>query len=426
MSGYATKTAVRRPAETSDWGTQATGVDNIVPFVSEGLKDDLERSTIEAVHGKAGVVDSDVAGHKVGGPLSIEAWFEGLEYIFLAAFGFECPSLFSGAFKAVGAAGGSPAPDTASSPNAFIHLFELDDNLHREAWASGERDASSGSSSDPEYWTASDQKVRALTIDVHKGLVTNPHRFVDMMAKNLSIKITPGSVTIDADWIGHSRVLGVAPTSTTWSLPDNLKRALFPNLVFSMGPASDAASTVIPVAELTIDIDNKLDGGFVSGTSELTQGDGFIEEPARTGIRKISIKGKLSRYTTANLLFDAFYQAGLELQAQASLIGGLVPGQSTYNFRSDFVLPKCKLVKFDAPIGGPGAISGDFEIEAEIPDTSAYDRTWIRALTGHVNGSGPYTGGINMIKKNEMFLRLINSRAACFSRDRQAAGVTLP
>ena len=42
MSGYSTKVAVRRPAELSAWGTQATGVDNIVPFLSEGLKDDVE------------------------------------------------------------------------------------------------------------------------------------------------------------------------------------------------------------------------------------------------------------------------------------------------------------------------------------------------------------------------------------------------
>lgn len=405
--GYKVRVATKRPAEVSAYGTQATGITNIVPVLSADIRRVHERTPAEALAGTAASRDSNKVASRFAGPLSTELWYEGLEYLLLSAFGFECPTVYSGVWGS--GSGGSPSPDTVS-PHAFVHFFELDDDLHRVAWAAGERAASSGISTDPTYWTASDKKVRTASVVVDDTVASEPYHLVDGAVNKLTIRANLKKVTADFDLIGQTRV-NVDSNETNWTLPTNRLQVVFPGLRFGLGAAGATAPTAIGITELELTIENNLLAAFESWSAGVVYDDAYISETIRNDFRKVSLKVKFGRLNTSIL---DYLSSDTALQASIDFFGSAVPS-STFPFRMAFVIPNLKVASADFPVPGPGVIGGEAEFQIDKPDATAWARAWI---------TGGFLGGMTAVKQNEVGLIFINSRGSCFSRDRNS--IALP
>lgn len=402
-SGVKTRAAVKRPAETSTYGTAATNPTNLVPFVSEGLTNQPVLDVDQALVGQSAMGESEIVGWNPGGPLSTSLWFEGLEYLFLAALGFENPSVYSGGVFGAGT-GGSPAPDDSPAA-AYIHLFECDDELHREAWQAGERTASSGGATDPTYWTASDQKVRSLSLGIDKPVpVDYVHHFFECMVRKATFTFSQQKMSADWDFVPWKLDKTAALNRDNWALGER-DRALFTGLSVTVGAIGASVGTTYAVQEASIELDNGLDEGpFLSGTA-------YRDEPRRGDAgRVVTGKLKLARYLAST--WEDWMAGDTDLQIVLTCTGNVIAGSSE-SFEIKFILPAVKIVKADFPVAGPGVISGDIEFKAYKP---ASTQAWLTTLLG----------GITQVKGNEFLVRMINTRGACFSRDRQAAGITLP
>lgn len=401
-SGVKVRAAVKRPAETSTYGTGAVNPTNLLPMISEGVMNPPIVDQAVALTGQAAMGESEVVGWNPSGSLSASMWFEGLEYLLLAALGFENPSVYTGVWGS--GSGGSPAPD-ASTPTAYYHLFECDDNLHREAWQAGERAASSGGSTDPTYWTASDQKVRSVSLCVDKPVPTAyVHHFLECMVRKATFSFTQQKMAADFDLIPMSLDKTSAMNRDNWAAASS-ERALFPGVTIQIGAIGASLAVALPVQEITIELDNGLDDG------SFDTGSYYRSEPRRgDGGRKITGKIKLARYSSSQ--WEDWMDGDTDLQAMIMCNGGAIPGSSSV-YQYEFILPALKVTKADFPVAGPGVLTGDIEFQAFRP---ASTQAWLTTLLG----------GITQVKNNEFLIRLRNDRAACFSRDRQASGVTLP
>jgi len=400
-SGVLTVAAVKRPAETSAWGTAATSPTNIIPLINESMTTGLILDHEEAVEASAARQDADIVGEDNAGSITTDVWYEGLEYMLNAAFGFECPTVYSGGDFGAGT-GGSPAPDTIVSPDAYHHVLELDNALQREVWLAGERDASSGGSTDPEYWTAADQKVRAFDLYIDKKVPTGGvHGFINCMVRSTTLKCSLESVTMEWDLVGYQHLTDTYNRSS-WALPSSRVRAIFPHLSVGLSAAGASAPTAVAVQDITLKLENQLESTRSSGSNSK-----YIIEPVRSGVRKVSGTIKLARYNDDT--FPDALKNETDMQLNLTLSGNtLISGSAWYpNIR--FFAPLVRITKADFPVSGAGVITGDLEFEAFVAATP----TWITTAAG----------GVSLIKAQELYCMYRNTRGWCWSRDRQDAGL---
>jgi Phage tail tube protein len=405
-SGHNVKAAIGRPTTNSDYDNVASAPTNQIPLRSEGMTNSPVIDREESVIGAAGTQSVETVGYNVSGNANTEAWFEGLEYLFHAALGFECPTVYVGAYGT--GAGGSPALDTATSPDAFVHVFECDENLHREGWLAGERAASSGSSGDAEYWRVTDQKIRSFDFGINKTVPTSyVHEYLGCMVNSMSLSTTPGKVTLDWSLVGRKHERDSAMNYSNWALPDSMERALFSGLEFRVGAVGATLTTTYPVQEFTLNLENNLDSSFAASS---TASGMYIQEPIRGDNRAVAGSIKLARFSDSD--WQDWMDGETDIQIHAIFTGPSIDG-STLPYKMEFVLPKCRVLKAEFPVGGPGVITGAIEFEAIKPDST---QTWLTTLLG----------GVTQIKDNELLVFLTNTRQACVSRDDQVSGVSLP
>ena len=405
-SGILTQAAVRRPDEDSEYSDLATFGTNQLPLLTENLKSTPVFDKEEANAGAAGVQDGEIVAWRVDGPMSYELWYESLEPLFLAGMGFECPTVYTGAHGT--GSGGSPAPDVASpSDEAYFHVFELDEQLHRSGWLSGERAASTGLSTAPTYWDSSDQKVRSVDLGIYK---TEPaaavHGYHGMMVKKFTIRATLDRCTVDFEFIGRRHKQDALLNYGSWALPVSRARVVFPSLRFFCTAVGSTIGTEYAVKELTVVCDNGLEGEFVSGTDSE-----YTIEPIRTGTRKVTGQLKIARYDSSQWFTWRDNETDVQMLFNFTS-GQQISGSSKY-YNMNVALPRVRVTEASYPIGGPGVIMGDISFEAWKP---ASEQAWLTSILG----------GISQVKLNEMLLTIWNKNPACYSRDRQASGVTLP
>lgn len=413
--GAQVKAAVRRLAETVAYGTAAPDPTVIVPLLSESMRVVNEYDQEEAVQGSSAISDATIVKKAVAGAISTELWYTGLEYLWLCGMGFECPTVYTGNFGS--GSGGSPAR-TAASPDALYHLFELDDARHIAPWqalpSGAERADSSGSSGDPTYWTAADQKIRALDLGILKGSVLGSnrvHKYRSCMTKGFTVNLTPKKCSVDWDLVGYLHDPSDDFGSASWTVPER-DRVVFPAFKLYMatqGSSWTYSASPFRVAEASIKVETPLaDGDLTTG------GAPYIEEPIGAGVRKVGGTLKIARYTAAADVFATLMQAGTPCQMILACDSGAI-GATGQTFQYFFVMPHVVFTKADFPVAGPGALTGDVEFVC-LRDTAAYAYTWLTTLIG----------GMDIKKQNEMFVLQRSGIKACLSRDRQAGGVTLP
>lgn len=400
-AGVLAKAAVKRPVVTSVWGDAATSVTNQIPLKSESMTTTLLRDIEEMVEGQVGRTDADIVGNDEAGTITTDLWYEGLEYLFYAAFGFECPTVYSAADYGSGT-GGSPAPDTTVSPDAYHHVMEPDDTINRAAWVTGERAASSGSPGDATYWTAADLKNRCFDLGILKGVPSGSvHRFKNCMVKSMTVKATLEEVAVEWELVAYDRDTNTM-NYTNWVLPTERARAVFPHLHVGLSAAGGSAPSTINVQEITLKLENPLNLVRESGTySDL------VSEPIRDGSRKVSGSIKLARYDSDT--FPTALRAGTDLQLDLKFVHPTIITGSAFYPTIEFICPLVKLTKAEFPVTGPGVISGDLEFEAFITATPA----WVTTLAG----------GISLVHDQEIYLMFRNTRGYCWSRDNQTVAV---
>lgn len=413
MSGYSgalTKCVVKRPAVNSAWGTVAATPTNQIPFVSEGLTNPVTMDKTDALEGTAATVDADVVAENPGGTLTTELWYEGLEYLFYAAMGYLCPTVYTGAHGS--GSGGSPAPwrgTTVLLAGAYQHLFELDDTLHRSPWASGERAISSGSAGDATYWVAGDQKVRCVDVGIAKGVPAGEAwRYINAMVRSMTIRASLEGVTVEWDLTPYKNDTD-AMNLTNWALPTSKVKAMFPHMRVGLSAAGASAPTEIGVKEITLTLTNPLDEVFESGANSR-----YKSEPMRSGRREVKGTVKLARYTADT--FPAALRAGTDLQLSLKFQAPDVmmstdgtPVSTGWYPTVQFICPLVRIATANFPVSGTGIIEGSLEFEA-FPAAAP---TWVTTLAG----------GMTMVKASELYLVIRNSRQYCWSRDNQATGV---
>jgi hypothetical protein len=406
--GSQVKAAVRRLSETQAFGDEAVDPTTLLPILSESMKSSPEFDREQAIRGSSGISDSTIVKEICGGSISTELWYTGLEYLWHAAFGFECPTVYTGNYAS--GSGGSPAPHAASA-NVQHHVFEFDDIRNITGWTSTEeRAASSGSHGDATEWDANDKKIRCFDLSILKGVLsgTRCHRYRSCMVKGFTVNMGLERCTVDWDLVAQK--LDYHDTgSASWAVPET-DRVVLPNVNIYLEPqAANFSGDALRISEAKIKCELPLDDGFIS-----TESAPYIEEPVGGGVRKVSGTLKLGRYTSANQTIADYVAAGTELMMKISCLGGEI-GSTGYACEYMFAFPHVKLTKASFPVAGPGVITGDLEFEA-IKDTAEYSRTWVTDLLG----------GISAPKQQEMFLLMRNGIKACISRDHQAGGVSLP
>jgi len=401
--------AKRLPEQGSPvFGTTVVDPTQAIPIISDSMKATPDFDREEALGGTAANTDMEIIKWNVGGTISTEVWWHGIEYLLYSAFGFMCPTVYTGDYGT--GSGGSPAPDDSGDPAAYYHLFELDDHLEIEAWQTGERAASSGSAGDQTYWTTAYKKARCFDLCIDKKMPTGyVHGYRSCMVKTLTLTAAQGKVSIEWELVGHSHDRDTDGGSSSWAVPTR-GRAVFTGLHFYVGNQNDTwtyTSNEVGVSELTLKIENPVEQAWASGANSA-----YVIEPVRNEARRITGTLKTARYSDDS--FPLFRDALTDLQAIIELRGPeIVTGHRN---RLMLVLPHLNFTKAEYPASGPGVITGDMEFEAIKPAAAAYEYTWVKALAG----------GMTFVKKNEVFALLTNTLAACISRDNQAAGVTLP
>ncbi len=405
-SGYAVKAAVKRPAETSAYGTEATGITGMIPLLNEDIVNTPQLAVSEAVVGRSSTDSIDLLAFLPGGNLNTELWFEHLEPLFFAALGYECPNQPATRNPAGSDLGGSPAPNDGT-PESFLHIFEPDTNLHREAWASGER-AASGSG---DYvWTGADQKVRTVSLALEKNLGSpSVLHWVDCMVNKMTIRGAVGDKALSCSFEMIPRHGTMVGTSSAWVLPTYRPRpAVFPGLKLYVTQLQDTLATEVPISEFELTVDNGLKGDeFDSGGNDLVNGLTYRSEPKREKPRVTTLKLKFARMKTDTALVKTYYDAGIEVQARLVVTGPAISG-SAYPYQYVFALPQCKFVDANFPVAGPGIIEGSAELRAYKPAAAAWARSWLLDVFG----------GVLRQKKEELVIALTNTKGGCYSRDR--------
>ena len=381
----------------------------MLPFKSESLKVENELDPDEALLGESGRSEAPRIRLRGSGGVSTEAWYHGLEYLLLCALGFENPTVYTGNYGA--GSGGSPAPDNASSPSAWYHLFELDDHLQIQPWSAGERAVASGSDPAPTFWTANDRKVRCVDIGLLKGLPSGQvHRYRSCMVNGFTLNAGTDGVSLDWDVLPCFKDYDVMNVAS-WAPPAG-GSATFGGLRLYLAPQASSwtwTNSAVPVSGLSLKLENRLALQYASGADSI-----YNLEPIRENLRKVAGTFKVPRFDATGAQFNTWVENQTKLQLIMELVGPqLVAG---HNLRMRFVLPQVVLLDANFPVSGPGIIEGDVTFEAYKPDTGVYAYSWITALRG----------GITLVKNSELMVQLCNTQPACFSRDRQATGVTLP
>lgn len=414
FAGVQATAAVKR-ATSSTYGTAVGAMTNQIPLISESMTNAITFDEDDALMGTAGRREPVIVTENPSGTITTDLTYEGLEYLFFSAFGFENPSVRTGAYGVDGTtANGSPAPDVFATPRAWHRVFELDHELSIEPWEADERAVSASTDPAATFWDATHRKIRAFDLLINKG---EPNgyvwRYTGCMVNSMTIRA--GVDGVSAEWGITARkedtALAVA-SAGTWTQGANAfsrQRAVFPHLTIGLEAVSASAPAMtVAVQEITLTLANPFEDSWSSGTDSK-----FKIEPVRSGPRKVSGTIKLARYN-ANT-FPTALAAGLEFQlvmsfaAPAADIIKTGANASTLSWVNtlQFIAPSVRFTKANFPVAGPGVITGDIEFECFVP--AAYP-AWITAASGPARY-------ITLEKSQELLFVSRNSRPYCFSRD---------
>jgi hypothetical protein len=282
------------------WGSPDE-VDEAIPFVSESFGYELEKHIDEVLRGKAGA-SASIAGNKMF-PFTIpcKLTYEDLDLLIAIAMG----------------AAGTPEENV----DLYDNTYELAENLDY-------------------FFTAAVYK--GVAVWEYTGCKIDTMKISGEANKPLDIEFSGAAKELDLDSeINTSSIL------TDLNTKDVASKIMFSDLEFKIAAQATAlageSEKGINSFELTLENNMALD--------QFDNTDQLILEPQRNGFRAITFTFKVPRYE-ANTYLD-WRKDNTDLHAYLKFSSG--------DYVFDIHLPKIKIDKAEAPVGGPGLIEQTIE-----------------------------------------------------------------
>jgi hypothetical protein len=355
---------IKDPQDSSypytSWGANDIAALAQIPFLSESIAlvpTHEEQATLE---GKAGLVSHDRIGLHHGGGLIVQGRYNNIDRLICMAMGYENPNTAGATYH------GSPETVTGTK---YKHIFELDDILHTQAWASGER-LPSGSGGGT--WDAGDKKVRRGVLAFAKDV--SDWRYNSCMVNKMTIKIEPPRVSFEFEILAYSLDRG-SYNSGNWTLATSQINLIFPSLVFTLNGTARGISG----AEVTLDNHLLAERDTASGL--------YLAEPMREAKRDTVFGFNFMRY-----------EADTELDILDADTANYCSFKCTSgNYSLGIYFSAFKFEKISAPVAGPGLIRMDHTARAYLPAADQFASEW---------------SNISLIQNKEMVVMVVNDHSA--------------
>lgn len=296
------------------WGN-GVSANEIIPFDSESIEksiNQIESAYLDGSAGKRnlkGSVISDV------GDLSGEMVFDEISG---GIIGIE--SILRGSF-------GNSSRDAANSLNKYFLKSTIDDSYT----LAFDKSVS--------LWEHQGSKFKGITISGQKNESLKFN--TSIISKNM---FKTGDANIVNSLAGVQGLSSINPTPM-----------IFDDLIFRIGDHSNALASAdqISINSFEFSLDNNLtDPDFGSKTQSHTNSKETLE-PVRNGLRNLTFKCKLPRYTSDQLF--SFFDNGTPLQSDVVVTSG--------SFKFSLLMPNLYITKISAPISDAGLIVVEVEFQ---------------------------------------------------------------
>jgi hypothetical protein len=323
------------------------GAGHALPLIDEGLTSRNEREEYATLYARTAKQAGQLVGYRHQGSMTLQGMYNNLDRVIGCAMGFENPNDSGATYKG--------SPELAAS-GKYAHLYELDDVLSEEDYASAERNASGAGGG---TWTSADDKVRFGTLAILKEV--SEWGFAPVMFNRMVITATWQRVTIRFDVVAfdHDRVAVGTLGSSSWALADNETHLIMPDAEFKIGSVdgTSLAWQEMGISRFELVLENQL------VMEADTQSGLYIREPVRGGMRTVNGGFDFVRYDS-DALIDEF-DDNTEMKAWLKFSNG--------DYKFNIYLPSFYIDQPNYNVAGPGVIKPKHRFTAHKPSTLPFD-----------------------------------------------------
>jgi len=331
--GFEARAAFQREALVfaPTWPGTAIAATGVLPFAQHSVKASVSRRT-EYATVPGGV---STTSKRAGGALAVPAYYEGLEFLWLACLGFQ-PYRISN---------GTPQPENLAG-TAYQHHFELDTAQADRWWGCGEGLV-------PGDIDTGQIKVRRGTLAVDKQSAVWEHR--SCLVQRMQFQADPRAVTLNAELVGYDEDLAssINTAASLALLSDQTTQVVrFHESVFRLATFSASSGLVsgdaLAISSTTLAVDHGLTPAVGTSLTGL-----FVGTPERAGQAQATLSLTAPRHS----LTSAFTRldAGTELMADLVFTGPQI-GATGVNYRLSLFFPSLRVTDADAAILRAGLI----------------------------------------------------------------------
>ncbi|MFH2012516.1 MAG: phage tail tube protein [Pseudomonadota bacterium] len=276
-------------------------VDEALPFVSENYALEIEKHIDEVLRGKAGRGTTTAGNNKFSGTIPAKLTYEDLDLLIAIAMG----------------AAGTPAVNGA----LYDNTYSLAENLGYSFVSAIYKGVS--------VWEFAGNKVNTMKIS---GEANKP----------LDIEFGVNAKSFDL-----SSVTNTPAVLTALDTEDAAPKIMFSDLEFKIAAQASALSgeSEKGIGSFDLNLENNM------AVDQFDNRALTILEPQRNGFREVTFSFKVPRYE-ADTYLD-WRDADTALHCYLKFTNG--------NYRFDIHIPKLKIDKVDAAIGGPGLVEQNIE-----------------------------------------------------------------
>jgi hypothetical protein len=356
--GFLTKLALAREAitYTPAWpAAQPATPPSLLPLLSEDLQESYDAPPRMPV-GRATTRPGTRRSARAGGPVRLQATYDGMELVWALALG-------AMAYRVDGVA----LPEELTT-GVFRHLYECAEALHSTGWPAG-----CGAVCGTDTLVCGQQQIRRATAVVDKQV--SCWEFLSGMVGSLDLDAAPAGVSVALALAAHSldRDSATNPNLDALSDPDSTPIA-FTDLELRIGPYSTEtaldASDAYDVAGVRLSLDNAL-----RIRSDVASGL-HIAEPKRRGPVQVSGELFIPRYESDQFL--NWLADETELMASLVMTGPAIAATG-YDYTLRLWLPCVRLHDAPAPTTGDDehALRVALAAYAPLAAPAGFPATWL-------------------------------------------------
>jgi hypothetical protein len=348
-AGFESRAAFAREAQVYglQWPAVADPVATLLlPLLSESVNQRSEYQAL-AKQGQGTTSRPKLTGRFIQGEVVVDLYYEGLEFLWAAALGYQARRI-----------NGTLMPEAVVA-GAYRHLFEVDRSLHLEGWQAGD-----GFIAGTDNLISGQKKVRRGSYMISKAL--DLWRGRSCMVEGLQLAFQPGGAQANVSLIGWDFIRTIGDTALN-ALTCPVPRILNQETRFYLAPLANAplgtsATEIVEITGVSVTLRNALR----AHTNVL---DGVhIGEPRRGGPATVEGAFSLPTYSAANFLLRDYEVNDVELCALIESTGSIIVGSTPYRFR--VWLPSLKVTATDVVVSGPGMVQQAYSFAAGKPEST--------------------------------------------------------